>query len=63
MSNRKQRRRYFSLHVKKQKTPAGYLKALLESPYVEHRQQAKHLAEHFGPNYFEGEAIEDTEEV
>jgi hypothetical protein len=61
VSNRKQRRRYFSLHVKKEKTPAGYLKALLESPYVEHREQAKMLVQHYGQGYFEeGDDIEDT---
>lgn len=54
------RRRYFKLHVKNQKTPAAYLKALRESPHKEHREQAKHLAEHYGEEYFKGEDLADT---
>ena len=59
--NRKERRRYFKLHVKNQKTAVGYLTALRESPHKEHREQAVKLAKQY--NALIGEAIEDTKEI
>lgn len=59
--NRKARRQYFKLHVKSQKTSAGYLQALRESPHKEHQDMAEQLAKQF--NELIGDISENSEEL
>jgi hypothetical protein len=44
--------------VKNQKTSAGYLQALRESPHKKHRDEAEQLAKQF--NELIGEDVENT---
>lgn len=59
--NRTLRRRYFSEHIKPIKSPAGYLQALLDSPYDEHRAEGLRLKRIFN-NVMEKQNA-DTKEV